>query len=149
MFQSATQEPLDSLSSEELRRFTAVETPFQGETLAQRYRYEALQFLAPFQDELPDPRAFIRVRCRDLSSGGLSYFAKELPDYEWQVVSLGNLPNRAFFVAEVEHCRSVFMYGNMGHLIGCRFVKRLGGIYTWDERSDTIVRSRQEQSTAV
>lgn len=93
-----------------------------------RRTYSCLQWLAPYRDgRLPRSDEFVRVQCVDLSSGGFSFWAEEMSDFEYLVVALGSPPS-LFVSAEVVR-RSLVPYEGRNRLrIGCRLISRLTGV---------------------
>lgn len=104
-----------------------------GSASQETFRYEVWQYVAPFKgDALPSAERFERVLCRDLSSSGFSFFSEELPNYEVLIVALGSPPDLRFFVSQITHSPAVSVRDQVGHLISCRFLRKLSDIYQWD-----------------
>lgn len=91
----------------------------------QRNKYDCVQLLAPYDGvSRPSQADFRRVQCRDLASGGFSYFAEAPPEEERLIVALGAVPF-TFFVAEVVRVKRADVDHTGSYLVGCRFVERL------------------------
>ena len=137
-----------SLTREEFNTMTDNIQAADSESHIDRYRYDVFQPIAPFNGELPTAESFIKVRCRDLSRGGFSYFVDDVPNYESLIVVLGSPPDLTFLVAQVEHYREESIDGQRGYLVGCRFLEQVKDVYAWNAFSDSIV-TTAEVETAV
>ena len=90
-----------------------------------RNKYDCIQLIAPYDGyTMPSQAQFRRAHCRDLASGGFSFFAEQPPEEDKLVVALGTVPF-AFFVAEVVRVTRADVDHTGSHLVGCRFVERL------------------------
>ena len=109
--------------------------PKDGDAATKRYRYSSRQSLLPrYGSDVPDVNDLLPVTCHDLSSGGLSFFTSQEPDYKQFYVSLGVGSERRFMLAEVKSHRSVYMYENMGYLVNAQFQARVG----WEAWQDAV-----------
>ena len=90
-----------------------------------RQNYDCMQLIAPYEPgRLPGASEFRRVRCQDLSPGGMSYIDDRLPDRQSLLVLLGPAPF-IFLTAEIAH-HTVSQTDNVReYLIGCRFTGRI------------------------
>jgi hypothetical protein len=92
---------------------------------ATRHPYECIQLLALYDGHnLPVQADFRGVLCRDLSPGGFSFFADEAPRSPYVIIALGVVPF-AFFVARVLRVRHAGPADAAGHLVACRFIRRV------------------------
>lgn len=90
-----------------------------------RTKYDCVQLLAPYDGTvMPTQEDFHRVYCRDLASGGFSFFAEAPPEEDQLIVALGKVPPQ-FFIAEVVRVRRADVDLTGSFLIACRFVRRL------------------------
>lgn len=91
-----------------------------------RRSYRCFQSIAPC-DRPPTfvPRRFIEVECRDISSGGLSYYSDKPVDYRSLVVALGKPEEPIYVAAEVVRVLETRRDGRTVFLIGCRFTHRV------------------------
>ena len=91
----------------------------------QRTKYDCVQLVAPYNGvTMPSQAEFRRAHCRDLASGGFSFFAEQPPQTDQLIVALGDVPF-TFFVAEVKRVRQADVDLTGSYLIGCKFVERL------------------------
>jgi hypothetical protein len=91
----------------------------------QRQWYDCVQLIAPYTPEhLPAAADFRRVRCQDLSPGGISYIDAALPENPKLLVLLGPAPF-IFLTAEVAHHTELQNGNAKEYLIGCRFTGRI------------------------
>jgi hypothetical protein len=90
-----------------------------------RKDYDCVQLIAPYEaGHLPAASEFRRVRCQDLSPGGMSYVDNQLPNTHSLVVLLGPAPF-IFLTAEVAHHTVTQTDSGKEYLIGCRFTGRI------------------------
>jgi len=90
-----------------------------------RSKYDCVQLVAEYDGfTMPSQAEFRRAHCRDLASGGFSFFAERPPETERLIVALGPVPF-TFFVAEVVRVTQADVDLTGSYLIGCRFVERL------------------------
>lgn len=90
-----------------------------------RASYDCVQLIAPYDGlTMPSQAQFRRAHCRDLASGGFSFFAEQPPDADRLIVALGSVPF-TFFVAEVVRVKRSDVDHTGSYLVGCRFVERL------------------------
>lgn len=95
-----------------------------------RRRYVCEQFMAPWSEEdgYLDNLEFTPVRCHDISSSGISFVVTELPASNTLVISIGPHSAPILMAVRVAHSRSVYMYNQIGYLVGCQFIKRIGNL---------------------
>jgi hypothetical protein len=90
-----------------------------------RQAYECLQLIAPYEEgRLPAASEFHRVRCQDLSPGGMSYIDGQPPAHRNMLVLLGPAPF-IFLTAEIAHHSEIQTEAGKEFLIGCRFTGRI------------------------
>ena len=90
-----------------------------------RTKYDCVQLVAPYDGfSMPSQAQFRRAHCRDLASGGFSFFAEQPPEEEQLVVALGSVPFM-FFIADVVRVKRADVDLTGSYLVGCRFVRRL------------------------
>ena len=89
-------------------------------------------------DGLPAPDDFRPVRCIDLACGRLTYFVHHAPDYLSVVIAVGQATNPIFLIAKVKRSRSAFLFDKPGYLVDCTFIKKLTGVYRWDEKTRQV-----------
>ena len=76
-----------------------------------RHAFACNQRIAPLRGPgLPEPDDFFNVRCRDLNSGGISFFLPAAPDFQHFVVELGVPPEVVHMEAVVLHCLEVVIW---------------------------------------
>jgi hypothetical protein len=74
---------------------------------------------------MPAPDDFSRVPCDDLSSGGISFFLPEEPQFVECVVGLGKPPEVTYVRARVTYHEPVIHRGVNCVRVGCQFKSRL------------------------
>ena len=90
-----------------------------------RTNYDCVQLIAPYDGiTMPSQAEFRRAHCRDLASGGFSFFAEQPPEADKLIVALGAVPFN-FFVADVVCVKQADVDSTGSYLIGCQFVERL------------------------
>ncbi|MBN2474597.1 MAG: PilZ domain-containing protein [Pirellulales bacterium] len=83
------------------------------------------QMIGPVYDgQMPQPEDFFRVRCHDISPGGLSFYLSGRPQFDQFVVALGQESLPIYFLAEVAHITEAKRNGVVMFRVGCRFLKR-------------------------
>jgi hypothetical protein len=98
---------------------------FNERRQSRRWSFPAVQPIAPYgQWGFPKPEMFNDVRCHDLSTGGISFLHKGVPEFEFGVIGLGPDVKRNYFVIRVVYRRE-FKAGTDEYLVGCEFVKRI------------------------
>lgn len=91
-----------------------------------RHRFPRVQSIAPYVNgQLPSPNMFYAVQCRDLTSGGLSFWLPNPPEFSTLVVALGGEENVKHLTAEVVHTTKIERDGKSMYLVGCRFLGRV------------------------
>jgi hypothetical protein len=91
-----------------------------------RWSYPVIEQMAPCRSrELPSKSLFRAVRCHDISSGGISFFLPEPPDFERAVVTLGPPPDVICFLVRVVHYSPRKVAVRNQHLVRCRFFQRV------------------------
>src|SRR5262245_23929300 len=82
-----------------------------------RQGFDSVQLIAPYEDgQLPNAGQFHRIKCQDLSPGGMSYLADAIPRCKQMLVLLGPAPF-IFLTAEVVHHTPVVTGDQTQHLI--------------------------------
>jgi hypothetical protein len=132
-----------------MQQIAATGRPREQRTTSFRYPYEAVEYFAPFEGELPTPESFNIVQCCDLSGDSISYFVEHRPDYETIVISVGRTVHELFVVAKVDTVRAACKYGAAGYVVQCQFLKRLDNHYRWDAATDSIVAAEAAQFDPV
>ena len=90
-----------------------------------RRAYPYHQLVAPVVGgELPKPREFTRVCCRDIAAGGFSYLASEPPPSETVIVAFGKPPRLVHLAAQVVHVTRIKRKGKYTYLVGCSYTGR-------------------------
>ena len=90
-----------------------------------RTKYDCVQLIAPYDGvTMPSQAEFRRAHCRDLASGGFSFFAENPPQTDQLIVALGSVPFN-FFVADVVRVKQADVDTTGSFLVGCQFVRRL------------------------
>ena len=98
----------------------------EGLRSSQRRQYPYPQTIALVDDgRLPAAEDFFSVQCRDLSSGGVSFYLDAAPQFDRLVVALGVPPDLRYLSARVVHVQEVHLNGFPKHLVGCRFDQRV------------------------
>ena len=91
-----------------------------------RRSYPYSQLIAPIiGGRLPDRAAFHEVTCRDISSQGLSFFAKEPPRYRRYVIALGSPPSFTFLASDVVHVTPIEQNGHLLYIVGCHYTSKV------------------------
>lgn len=113
------------LSAEEMQ--TVMPGPGHVGAESQRRKYVCDQRMAPYMldEAMPKAAEFRPVKCHDISMEGISFVTPETPDYDRVVISMGPPESLLYMAATVIHSRAVFMYGNVGYLVSCSFIKRM------------------------
>lgn len=95
---------------------------------APRYRYQCQQFLAPWLEAGPIPPsdAFRPVQCQDISSTGISFFTPKEPESATLAITVGAPTSAVLMGIQVMHSRTAYRHGQLGFLVGCRFIQRIG-----------------------
>lgn len=109
--EAASEETLEPVGQERRRR--------------PRLEYAFVQRVGPLiHGRRPHPRRFFQVECKDISTGGFSFYLDELPDFYEMVVALGPQGDETLIQARVAHVREIECDDGVRYLIGCRFVER-------------------------
>lgn len=88
----------------------------------QRWAYSAIQSMAPCDGyTLPAMSELHPVCCEDLSTTGIGLRLPEKPDFDYVVVTLGDLDSQVHVLARVVHSRPVAK----GYVVGCRFLRKV------------------------
>lgn len=118
------------------RRRTGHELPLP----LMRFPYPCRQWVAPCIDgELPAPRRFFQVQCRDLDRDGIAFYVDSLLAAETFVISLGSRDGLTFMLARVlsEHAQLGDQPGK--YLLECRFIRRVEEeTYRWNAAKRAI-----------
>lgn len=94
---------------------------------AVRRPYHVIQRMAPWNGFLPEPSDYQEIVCNDLSTGGLSFFTKEMPATKDVVVTLGQ-DHGLLMQAEIVHYQRRQHADSFSYYVGCRFIKRLENV---------------------
>ncbi len=73
---------------------------------------------------MPSLADFSRVRCEDVSCGGIAFYLKDEPEFDEYVIGLGKSPNLTYLCARVVHAREAVHKGQMWYYVGCQFTGR-------------------------
>src|SRR4051812_37493003 len=89
----------------------------------ERLSFDRIQYVGPFLgEEIPSHDQFRAVQCHDISSGGFSFFAPEMPREEFLVVRLGTDDSDYIYVAcEIRFLGRQRRAESVEYLVGCRF----------------------------
>lgn len=110
---------------EQLRNLTGG-APLADRRREPRHEFDCVQRIAPYRDgRVPAADEFREVHCRDLSSGGFSFWLPSPPDYSSLVVALGQNGSLSYLSAEIIHTTAVERGDTSVYLVGCRFTGRL------------------------
>jgi hypothetical protein len=92
-----------------------------------RYNYDCRQTVHFWQDDDPNGPISpgVTVRCHDIAVQGISFFWPDTPDFERLIIALGNGDKPTYMAADVVQSKAVFMHGEAGFLVGCRFAGRV------------------------
>jgi len=91
-----------------------------------RRQYGYRQSIAPITDHgIPVFDELSEVECKDISGGGMSFYADFQPTYKRVLVSLGPSSNPQYFLAKVIHIARERSRGGERYVVGCRFIKRV------------------------
>ena len=91
-----------------------------------RVNFECEQRIAPrYQDRTPVKREFFDVKCRDLSTGGISFVLDWKPDFEYLVVALGHGVSPDYLTAKVVRITRSKDESGQIYIVGCRFTGRI------------------------
>jgi PAS domain S-box-containing protein len=91
-----------------------------------RRLYPYQQLMAPVvEGNLPSPRDFYRVVCRDISAGGFSYLSAEPPSYDALIVALGTPPALTHLHAQLKHVTEIRYRGKQAYVVGCAYTGRV------------------------
>ena len=74
---------------------------------------------------MPTADDFFEVQCLDLSTGGISFFLTDQPQFEDVVVALGKPPQLLHFTASVCRVVETDVGQQPGYMIGCEFRDRV------------------------
>ncbi len=88
----------------------------------QRWAYSTIQSMAPCDGyTLPTMSELRPVCCQDLSTTGIGLRLPEKPDFDYVVVTLGDLDSQVHVLARIVHSRPVAE----GYVVGCRFIRKV------------------------
>jgi len=112
-------------------RLTAARDGMQSPTVEEqrsspRQGYFYRQAIAPItEDGMPIFDEMSGVDCRDISGGGMSFYAESEPNYKRLLVSLGLSPNSHYFLAKVVRSSRDAEGEDERYIVGCEFIKRI------------------------
>lgn len=112
--------PESLLSSSELRHTLEAEPQADQKS----HVYDCMQLLAPCDDGLPRHEELVSVRCRELSTRGVSFLWPDRPAFENALISLGHGPRLTFMRAKVKESRCIAVDGELQYLVRCHFMGR-------------------------
>ena len=91
-----------------------------------RRPFPANQFIAPYlEGKLPTKEMFQQVRCHEISSGGVSFFLPQPPEFDSLIVALGTPPKMTCLASRIVHTCASNADGGSMYLVGCRFLGRV------------------------
>lgn len=100
---------------------------FEEQRSSPRVLYGYRQSIAPITDaDMPAFDELTEVTCKDLSGGGMSFYADDPPRYKRLLVALGPPGKPDYFLAQVVRISRELNDGRERCLVGCRFVQRIG-----------------------
>jgi hypothetical protein len=91
-----------------------------------RHPFFCRQWAAPYDGvRAPESHEFFPVQCRDISSGGISFFLDRTPTYEMIVIRLAGPAESRYLTARIKRTTPSgnLEYGR--HVIGCKFLGTL------------------------
>ena len=92
----------------------------------ERRPYVCTRRMAPYGAGSPLARDYHDIECRDLSAGGIGFFAAEKPSSDDLRIELGEVQGSlCIVVARVVYCRLCCGEAIHRYNIGCQFIKRL------------------------
>jgi|GEM_PF-6480633 len=115
----------------------------------QRYQFSCTQQAAPWAPgaPFPAPADFQDVKCRDVSAGGISFLWPDSPEFEYVVMTISTTGTPIYMAAQIVHSRAVFMFGEVGYLVGCKFIKRLSVDQCLRRGRETVCESQVPPAT--
>jgi hypothetical protein len=115
-----------------------------------RYSYDCRQtvYLWHENDENGPISPGIAVRCHDIAVQGISFFWPDAPDFERLIVTLGSNERPVYMAAEVVQSKAVYMHGEVGFLVGCRFTGRVPEFSEQGRVQLNVRRTRPSMPTA-
>ena len=91
-----------------------------------RHEFPYVQKVAPMTDgEVPPAEKFFSVRCKDLSTGGISIVLDSSPEFDQLVVALGVEPELRHVTARVANVDRFEEDGLTRYQVGCQFIGRV------------------------
>ncbi len=91
-----------------------------------RHKFPRVQSIAPYvAGRFPAADEFREVQCRDINSGGISFWLPSPLECSSLVVALGNDDTLKYLLAEVAHTSAVQRGDKTAYLVGCRFTGRV------------------------
>ena len=91
-----------------------------------RKEYGYRQSIAPITFYgMPSLDDLVEVKCKDISGGGMSFYAESPPTYKRVLVCLGPPSDYHYFLAEVVRISLEKKRGGGRYIVGCHFVKRI------------------------
>lgn len=98
----------------------AVPSKFRAET---RHPFPCKQWVAQYSGvRAPEAEEFFRVQCRDISSGGISFFLNSMPSFQMVVIRLAGPLEPRYLTAQIQRTSPS---GNPEHgryVVGCKFL---------------------------
>lgn len=119
-------QPIDAKSQSAAEASNDPESDPQNARSSPRRHFRYLQMIAPVTaGQLPGRDDFYPVHCKDISSGGIAFYAEEPPNFETLIVALGRPPYLSRFMARVAYVEQARSATGASYLVGCQFTERL------------------------
>jgi hypothetical protein len=94
--------------------------------IEQRLPFFCKQWLAPYNGlQSPDADEFVTVQCRDISSGGISFFADQRPAFEMCVIRLCGAGQPKYLTARIKRTAESSHPEHGPYVVGCKFLGTL------------------------
>ena len=120
--------PVPSLTRQEMVSLTPeASRERENGNSTQRYQFTSTLPVAPWAvgDMFPADEEFQSVKCRDISAGGISFLWPDQPDFEHVVIAALCGDSTVYMVGQLVYSRAVYMFDEVGYLVGCKFTKRI------------------------
>ncbi|HEY4761383.1 MAG TPA: hypothetical protein VIH42_12450 [Thermoguttaceae bacterium] len=115
--------PKDSADSQE--NLAAMQS-YEDMRSSPRKDFPCTQRIAPMHGkDLPLPDEYINVECKNISCGGIAFYAKRRPGCKHFSVALGQKPAITMLIAQVVHISEVECNNQRMYLVGCKFIDRI------------------------
>jgi hypothetical protein len=91
-----------------------------------RHPFLCKQWIAPYGGvRAPDSEEFFKVQCRDISSGGISFFMDRTPTFQTVVVRLSSLGEPKYLTAQIKRTVASMNPEHGRYIVGCKLVGAL------------------------